>query len=544
MKPAKKQYFHLYDAPPEKLEACTRYLKAIPRQGLVVLDNNVIPWTDSRHLKGVPGANIGHILKYNAALESNLRDFPADRVLVPKDIREEMNDGIAGVISEIQHSSGSTSLYSCLIDSYQKLEEQVNSPKRVDFEKSAEEDKVFSAMKHIIRKLVVDFPELKKEPSSGDEPDERLVAYAFAQSVLQDKKVYILSSDKDVMNIAAELYSVLTAENVVGTETITGQRLKLNNVEVMWFDPAFNLFKSAYNGKNKASAKWEPRNGYTSHDKAEFRKFVQRNLVGAETALGNGAALAALLEQEEKGAPAKTSKSKTKPEPEQPVKQEPSVLKALERIYACVGVDPEQLSVDDQDKIAEALDICSDFRAVYETCGLSVDSLDEQIMQLTEKTLPHLIETAEAEARDINNQIIELRQSPEYLRALPENPVVAEITELEKAFRSTQKKLIEYEQMQKRSSAPVDTASPVTDEASFVKALREDGAEANEDCIWASNTQIADALGWNKARVSNTVRKLESAGRLEREKRGKYTFNLLTKDILHELVSRLKTQPF
>lgn len=537
MKPAKKRYHHLYDAPPDKLEACIRYLKAIPRQGIVAFDNNVVPWTNSRHLKDVPGANLGEIIKYNAALESNLRDFPVDRVLVPKDIREEMQDSIAFVISAIQGSSGNASLYSRLVDSYRSLEKQVNSPKRVDFEKSAEEDKVFSAMKNIVRKLVVDFPEIKKEPCSGDEPDEHLVAYAFAQSVLQDKKVYILSSDEDVMKIAAELYSVLTAKNVVGTETITGQRLKINNVEVVWFDPAFNLFKTAYNGKTEASEEWEPRSGYNAQDKAEFRKFVQQHLVSAEIALGNGVALAALVEDSEaKPALAQASAPDNVAVPEEPA-EEIDVLKALERIYARVGVDPEKLSVDDQDRIAEALGICSDFRAVYETCGLPVDSLDEEIKQLTEKTLPYLIDKKESELQSINSQIIELRQSPNYLRASPGDPIMVKAKKLETAFRKTQEELIAYEQRQK-SSALVKTAGVFKDESSLVKALKAEGAEDTAKGIWASNTQIANALGWNKVRVSSTVRKLEKENQIKREKKGRYTFNLLTKNVLQELIAR------
>jgi len=532
-----KKYYHLYDAPPDKLDACTRYLKAIPREGLVVLDNNIVPYTDSRHLKSVPGANLAHIIKYNAALESNLRDFPVDRVILPKGVRKEINDGIAFVNSEIKQSSGNTSLYSRLVDSYKSLEKQVNCPRRIDFEKSAEEGPVFSSMKNIVRRLVVDFPELKKKPSSGDAPDERIVAYAFAQAVAQDKKVYILSSDEDVMKIAAELYSVLTARNVVGTETITGQRLKLNNVEVMWFDPASNLFKTAYTGKRDAPPEWEPRNGYTAQDTADFRKFVQQHLVSAEIALGNGVALSALVKD---SAASLALSQAPAPEnvvaPEEPDK-EVDVLKALERIYARVGVDPENLSFDDQDKINEALGICSDFRAVYKKCGLPFDSLDEEIRQLTEKTLPHLITTTEAELRNINDQIIELRQSPEYLRASSGDRIMVKVDKLEKAFRASQSELRGYEQRQK-SSASASTAGSFEDEASFVTALKAEGAEDTSNGIWASNTQISDALGWNKARVSNTVRKLEKEKRLKREKKGRYTFNLLTRGVLQEILSR------
>ncbi|MBW3005097.1 hypothetical protein KY310_04665, partial [Candidatus Woesearchaeota archaeon] len=531
----KEKYCPMFDAPLDNLKLMTRYIQAIPRQGIVVLDNNIIPDADIAQLKRTKSDSIEGIVMLNSAIAEVVQNFASDRVIITREARKEMNAGFDFMQDEIKKMSGNSSLYRSLLESYVELHKKVNAPKRLEETAEQEGTVIYDAMKSIVRKLVLDFPELKKEPSSGDEPDERIVAYAFAEAIAQDKKVYILSSDPDIRNIAAELYAVLSCRNVVGVDTISGQRLNVNNVEVVCFDPAKNLFRPVYNAKEHAPKEWVPKKGYSAKDKAEFIKFVQTNLIDVEAALGNGIALAALVKQKET-APSETAAPKKDAVVVEKPGKEVDVLKALERIYATAGIDPEKLTVDDQDKIIAAIGVCKDFQVVYKRCGLPTDSLDEEIRQLEGKTIEKLIESAETDLKNINEQIIALRQNPEYLRALETDPIRVKEQELEQEFASKQQELFNY--TQKCSvSVPFNIANLDESARAFVESLEKAGAEVIEQGIWASNTQIQDAIGWPKIKVSRVLVDLGKKDKLKREVRGGYTFNLLTSDIIKELLS-------
>ena len=524
----------MYEAPPEKLELVRRYIKAIPYQGIVVLDNNVIPYTDKKHLKSIPQENLDEIIKYNEALKESIQNFGPERVIITKELREEMNQSIDFVINEIRDMSGNVSLHGKLIKSYEDILAQAKSKKRLEHTCEVDDNIIYFALKNIIRKLVLDFPELKKEPSSGDEPDEHMIAYAFAEAIAQDKKLFIMSSDKDILNIAGELYTVLTAKNVMGVDTIAGRRLSLNNVEVVCFDHRKNLFKPAYNGKEDAPKEWKPRNGYSPQDKAEFIQFAQENLVDVEASLGNGAALAAIIKKKE---------SALVPEEDYPAAEEPdseaAVLTALERIYAHVGIDPEKLTVDDQDKIAEAIDVCRDFRVVYKKSGLSTASLDEEIRQLQNKTLGQLIKATEQELTLINEQIVSLRQQPGYLRARPSDSIIQKETQLKKDFAEKQKELFSYEKKAKPDFVGSDDFTE--QQQNFLDALQKLNIKEDSSGLWATNTDIATALDWRQIKISKQLRKLETAGQIERKPDGRFTLNKITAAVVKELLPEQKT---
>ena len=533
MKPPEEKFYRMYEAPPEKLGLIRRYIKAIPYQGIVVLDNNVIPYTDKKHLRSIPKENLDEIIKYNEALKESIQNFGPERVIIAKEIREEMNQSIDFVIHKIKDISCNVSLHSKLIKSYEDILAQAKSKKRLEHTCEVDDNIIYFALKNIVRKLVLDFPELKKEPSSGDEPDEHMIAYAFAEAIAQDKKLFIMSSDKDVLNIAGELYAVLTTKNVVGIDTIAGRRLSLNNVEVVCFDSRKNLFKPAYNGKEDALTEWKPRNGYSSQDKAEFIKFVQENLVDVEASLGNGAALAAIIKKKE---------SVLVPEEDCPAAEEPDpeadVLMALERIYARIGIDPEKLNVDDQDKIADAIDVCRDFKVVYKKSGISTASLDEEIKQLQNKTLGKLIKATEQELTSINEQIVSLRQDPKYLRARPSDSIIQEETQLIKDFAEKQKELFSYEKKAKPDF--VDSDDFTEQQQNFLDALQELGVKEDSSGLWASNTDIAKALGWQQIKVSRQLRKLEADDKVERKQGGRLKLNRINSTVVKELLPEQK----
>jgi len=531
----KEKYCPMYDAPLSNLESMAGYIKAIPRQGIVVIDNNIIPDADVKQLKKTKKDSLDGIIKFNSALAETIQNFASDRVIITPEARAEMNAGFDFMKREIKKISGDSARYWNLLKSYDELSKKVNSEKRLQEAAAQQDNLIYTAMKNIARKRILDSPSLKKKHSCGDEPDERIVANAFAEAITQDKKVYILSCDPDIRNIAADLYALLTCRNSVGVDTISSDRLRTNNVEVVKFDTNKNLFTTEYNAKTDTLTEWKP-SDLTVKEQSDTIRYVQKQLIPVEVALGNGKALAALVKKGEESAPKAAPVDAQEVVPKKPA-EEFDVLFALERIYARIGIDPEQFTVDDQEEIKEAISLCHDFESVYKKCGLSTGSIETTIIHLESKTLESRIEHTEEKLRIINKQIIALRQRSEYLRASEQSSIRIEEKQLEERFAFVQKELLSYTQKQP-TFVPFNIADLDKKAKKFIKALEKLDAEKTDIGIWASNTQISDALSWHKVKVGRVVRNLEKEKKLKREVRGRYTFNLLTADVIKEILSK------
>jgi len=535
----------MFDAPFDNLEQMSRYIKAIPRQGIVVLDNNIIPDIDSRQLTKTSADSIEGIIKFNYALAESIQNFSYDRVIITKEARAEMNPGFDFVIKEIKRKSGNASLYSRLIESYDTLNKKVNASKRINQSATFENNCIYESMRNIVRKLVLDFPELKKKPSSGDEPDEKIVAYAFAQAIAQDKKVFILSSDADIRNISEELYTVLTAKNVVGVDTVAGSRLKCNNVEVVCFDVNEKRFQTVFNARLNGKDSWTPKNGYSTQDTHNLKTYVQQNLVPAEVELGNGKALAVIVEQrKQKQVPknedkanedkaltdveiseADSTQNKTNTVSEE-------VLSALEKIYARVGVDSESLNIDNQEDIETAIETCRDFKLVYQSMSLPTDSLDTEIKKLEQKSLPHLIKTLEQECEALNAKSINLLQQQGYTNS-DENEQTRKSVKANLDLIDKNVGLIEqYESQLKELQTPECLKGATTKQVEVYNAFKEAGAEITDAGIWASNSLIKQVTGWTPAYISKILTDLEKEKLIERKQAGRSKTNFLSASVL------------
>lgn len=552
----------------DNFELMSNYVKAISHEGVVVLDNNIIPDFTSAQLKRTEKTSLEGVILLNKALAEIIQNFSSKRVIVTKESREEINSGLDFVKDQIKQVSGNASLYSQLIESYNNIGAAVNSAKRLQEAIVNEGGKLYESMRNIVRKIVLDFPVLTKSPDSGDGPDEKLVAYAFAQAIEQNKKLFVLSSDRDVKRTTRELYTLLTAKNVVGVDTITGSCLSTNNVEVVCYDTEKKLFRSFFNGKFDAPELWTPLDkSYSKKDEQFLSKLIQRNLVPVEVALGNGKALTAVVkdyeaqdkktEEDKKPKPLaaslanldiKTSKldksdkavsgkinDSSKNQNTESVNNIEDSVNALNRLYERFGINPEDVSIEDQDAVKDALSVCIDFQKIYSCLDSKNESLDTAVSKIKKKDINSLIASVKQDLIGINSAIVELRQHPDYLSAKPDDDIRKKEAELNKDFSKKQKELWKYESHVKEAFS-FEQSSLSKKQHDFIEKLKKHCEKAESSFIWATNTDIARAAGLSKNYISLKLRKLKDEGLLERKPSGRYTANKVTPEVVKMLI--------
>jgi len=83
--------------PPEKLDnlkSMIGFIKERARETVVVIDNNVIPYVNRVQLPEMSNAAIYAFAEFNNSLANIMRDFSSDKVIITKDVSEEIKTGV------------------------------------------------------------------------------------------------------------------------------------------------------------------------------------------------------------------------------------------------------------------------------------------------------------------------------------------------------------------------------------------------------------------------------------------------------------------
>lgn len=413
---AKKERFsYLINTLPENLSKMAGFLGYRANEHIVVLDTNMVDCPVEKELAAASVKHIDEISRYNANLSKIIRDYAVDRVIITKDVRAEMLVGLSAAESRIKGTPKGNLKHqqslSQLLDSYHKIQAQVSHKKRAEYDYDSGGE-IYNAFLDITRKIVRDIPDVKKDARVGDnETDEKLVAYAFAQAFNQDKKAIIFSIDRDLTNIAKNLYGILTCNNTLGNSKI-GKKIKMCNIEVMTYDNDTKKFAPAFTGNN-VNGYWKP-DAY-GVDVDSLVSYAAQKLMPFEAKNGNGHAKKAIEDAEKE----ELQRRDTAPLPV--VKQlddfqRQRFIAACERIYRKLRVNPDDLKLADMDTVEDTIQTYKDMILLYEDRGLPMDSLREELKQIEEHSVAGKISKLEKECEDIAAKVHAITQNSMYFK--------------------------------------------------------------------------------------------------------------------------------
>lgn len=515
-------FMHMSPENLDNLKSMSGFIKTRARETIVVLDNNILPYLNRIKMADMSDAAINAFAEFNNNSAELIRDFCSDRVIVTPDVREEIKTGVYAAASEIKACPKRQSLDE-LLKSFDNIERQLDSNKRQSAD-YGDACIIFDSFKEIARSLVLYVPGLKKDAEPGkNETDEKMVAYAFAQGVKQEKKVCIFSEDRDVLNLSKALYFVLTAKSIVGTDAKVQEKLINNNIEVYRFDAGRQLYGTAFDGKNcwLENRNWDLFRDYCV-EPAKLVTLIRNALLPAEIELGNGKALAAMVGQG--GAaevkPAKhvvkeTAENKAAEETCSKVKQQASAepSDALERIYQRLKVNPADLDNADQSRIEDAIKDYEALISVYSSSNASASRLEKELEQIKGKSFAYQLEKLTEETRKIQAEAGAIYTSPDYISSESKQAKFEELNARIKA-NSEKIRLMQSSLKQVQSVSALESLSPA--EKELYDSFKSAGFEIKEEGVWVSSDELAEITQRVKTGLYTLIGRIEQEVGIER----------------------------
>lgn len=519
-------YCYLLDVPVENIGKMADFIYNKARDAVIAIDTDIIPYTSATQLRNTSEGTINALSDFNSRIASAIRDFSEIRVLITPDVKKEMIKSCGAACSEIGKVTQHPTLDK-LAESYIKIVEERIGPRSTEYPST---NGIYDALIAIVRHLNLYF-DLKKEMPGSSESDEKMIAYAFAQGVLQDKKVCIFSNNKKhVIPLARELYAVLTAGNIVGDDAKIKGRLINNLIEINCFDSVRNLY-SSYDCRNSRipGSDWAPPSQLAQEKIDELILFIRKNLLPVEKALGNGKVLEALIagkgndvlphipEASEAEAEETAKDNTTGLEDTVEAEAEKVPDGAFERIYQrmrvnvdawwalCGPIDPKEHN--------DAVQKYEDLIFIYRQAGAPTSKLEHELEQIKEMGVMRQRDKLTKDTETIVAKRNEITKDTDYFKSVEKRKEVADLTA---QIDENAGKLDGLEQSLKAVQSVNAISSLGDSEKKLYDSFKAAGLELTEEGVIVNSEQMTEITERTKASLYPVLSKMEEEVGLER----------------------------